>query len=143
MIFCFKIKRKTFEYFVNRSYLVMMSITIDRYYEAGALFMLIVTTIIAYSQTTNLDMKPETILQMDDILLLITIPVFFVELIFSLVPAYKNGAILQICIALLRVIDVLIQTTFIIDGQRRYVKKKWLQNKNPGRQIVIFLAIGI
>lgn len=121
----------------------MMSITIDRYYEAGALFMLIVTTIIAYSQTTNLDIKPETILQMDDILLLITIPVFFVELIFSLVPAYKNGAILQICIALLRVIDVLIQTTFIIDGQRRYVKKKWLQNKNPGRQIVIFLAIGI
>lgn len=120
-----------------------MSIKIERYYEAGALFTLIVATIIAYSQTTKLDIKAGTILQMDDILLLISIPAFFVEFIFSLVPAYKNGATLQVCIAFQRVIDVLIQTTFIIDGQRRYMKREWLHNKHPGRQIVIFLAIGI
>lgn len=121
----------------------MVSITIDRHYQASALFILIVTTLIAYAQTKNLDIKAQTILQLDDILLLITVPVHFVEFIFSLVPAYKNRAILQMCIAFLRIIDVLIQTMFIIDGQRRYVKRKWLHNKRPGRQIIIFLAIGM
>lgn len=120
-----------------------MSITIDRHYEASAMFILIVATIIAYAQIINLDIKPDTILQLDDILLLITIPVHFVEFIFSLVPAYQNRSTLQICIAFLRIINVLIQTIFIIDGQRRYVKRKWLHNKRPGRQIIIFLAIGI
>lgn len=121
----------------------MISITIDRHYEASALLILIVATIIAYAQTTILDVKADTILQLDDILLLITIPVHFVEFIFSLVPAYQNASILHVGIAFLRIIDVLIQTTFIIDGQRRYVNRKWLQNKRPGRQIIIFLAIGI
>lgn len=128
--------------FSFRSYLVM-SIAIDRHYQASALFILIVLTVIAYAQTTSLDIRPDTTLQLDDILLLITIPVHFVEFIFSLVPAYKNRSILQICIAFLRIIDVVIQTTFIIDGQRRCMKRKWLHNKRPGRQIIIFLAIGI
>lgn len=122
---------------------MMMSIRIDKYFEAGALFTLIITTTIAYTQTTNLNINTETILRLDDILLLITIPAYFVEFIFSVVPAYKNGAILQVYIAFLRIIEVIVQTIFIIDGQRRYMKRKCMQNKHPGRQIVIFLAIGI
>lgn len=126
---------------IDRSCFVT-SIILDRSFETSALFVLIVTTIIAYRQITNLDMKANTVLEMDDILLILTIPAFFVDFIFSLVPAYKNRAILQMCIAFLRVFDVLIQTTFIIDGQRRYVKKKCPHDKKPGRQIIIFLAIG-
>lgn len=117
----------------------MLSILIDRLFEALALFVLIVITIIAYTQTAYLDIKADTILRLDDILLLITIPVVFVELIFSLAPALENGTILQVGIAMLRAFDVTIQTSFIIDGQRR----KRLQNAMPGRQFVIFLAIGI
>lgn len=120
-----------------------MSIAIDQHYQASALFILIVSTIVAYAQITSLDIRADTTLELDDILLLITIPVHFVEFIFSLVPAYKNKSALQVSIAFLRIIDVLIQTTFIIDGQRRCMKRKWLHNKRPGRQIVIFLAIGI
>lgn len=115
----------------------------DRYFEVIALFMLIITTIFAYAQTTNLDIKADTMLQFDDILLIITIPIVFVDLIFSLMPAFNNHAVLQLLIAILRVFDVIIQTAFIIDGQRRYINRKWLQNKKPGRQLIIFLAIGI
>lgn len=121
----------------------MVSIAIDRHYQASALFILITATIIAYAQISSLDIRADTTLELDDILLLITIPVHFVEFIFSLVPAYKNRSTLQMAIAFLRIIDVLIQTTFIIDGQRRCMKRKWLHNKRPGRQIIIFLAIGI
>lgn len=119
-----------------------MSIMINRSFEACTLFILIITTIIAYAQIINLDIRVETTLQLDDILLLIAVPAFFMDCIFSVVPAYKNRDILQICIAVLRILDVLIQTAFIIDGQRRYIKRKWLHDKKPGRQIVIFLAIG-
>lgn len=116
---------------------------IERHFEAITLIILIVTTIIAYSKTTILDIKADTTFQLDDILLLITIPIFFIEFIFSLVPAFKNRAVLQICNAILRIFDVIIQTTFIIDGQRRHVNRKWLHDKKPGREIIIFLAIGI
>lgn len=114
----------------------------DMRFEAIALLVLITTTIFAYVQIMGLDMKADTILQFDDILLLITIPFVFVAMILDIMAAFKNQNILQVCIAVLRVCDVIIQTVFIIDGRRRCMKRKSLQNKKSGRELIIFLVIG-
>lgn len=105
------------------------------------LFVLALSSAIAYTQTTKLDIDAKTPLQLEDLLLLITLPAFLIESMFSLIPAYINSHVFQICIACLRVINVLIQTPLIIDGRRRCSKRKSLHNKKPGRDVVIFLAI--
>lgn len=94
-------------------------------------------------KTVELDINPNSAkaLQMEDILLLIAMPAFFIDSIFSLAPALKNGSVLQICIALYRVIEVLIQTPFIIDGRRRCSNCTFKKEKKPGRELVIFLTI--
>lgn len=89
----------------------------------------------------KLDLELDSILGMDDILLLIAIPAFFMDSIFSLMPAIESGGALSISIPILRVVQVLIQTPFIIDGKRRCSKSEFLQKNKPGRGFVIFLAI--
>ncbi|XP_031634148.1 proton channel OtopLc-like [Contarinia nasturtii] len=126
--------------FQNRSYL-KTSITINNIFECTVLLILIIATIYAYTQTVKLDIKFDPKIKMDDILLVIAIPAFFMECIFSLLPAFHSGAILTICISIFRVIQVLIQTPFIIDGKRRCSNSIFLQNKKTGRGIVIFLAM--
>lgn len=79
--------------------------------------------------------------RMDEILLLMTIPAFFMDFIFSIVPAITNGALLPICIPTFRLAQVLIQTPFLIDGIRRCSNSKFLQKKKIGRGFIIFLAI--
>lgn len=105
------------------------------------LFILIVTNLFAYAQTVKLDLRFDPILKMDDILLLIAVPAFFMDSIFSLMPAFLDGAILPICIPIFRLVQVLIQTPFIVDGRRRCSNSEFLQKKKIGRGFVIFLAI--
>lgn len=110
-------------------------------FECSVLVILIITTIIAYVQTFRLDIKYEPALNMDDVLLLAPIPAFFMEFIFSIIPAIKGGAPLPICIPIFRIIQILIQTPFLIDGRRRCSNSTYLQKKKIGRGFIIFLAI--
>lgn len=121
-----------------RDYL-KISITISYVFECGTTVILLVFTTIAYLQMIKNDINSTSGQCLDDVLLLITIPAFFINCIFTLVPAFKHKSILQICISMLRVIEVLIQTPFIIDGKRRCLNFK--QDKEYGRKIVMFLAI--
>lgn len=114
---------------------------INNIFECTVLFILIVITIIAYFQTIKLDLIFDPALTMDDVLLLIAIPAYFMEFIFSLVAAIHSGTVLTICISIGRICQILIQTPFIIDGKRRCSKSSFLQKKKIGRGFVIFLAI--
>lgn len=105
------------------------------------LVILIVSNLFAYGQMVKLDLRFDPILRMDDILLLIAIPAFIMDSFFSLMPAIKNGGALSICIPILRVVQVLIQTPFIVDGKRRCSNSEFLKKRKPGRGFVIFLAI--
>lgn len=109
-------------------------------FECVAIFLLIIATVCAYARTTRLDFNPNPVSKMDDLLLLIPIPAFFMECIFTLVARLEKGAILPICISIFRVIQVLIQTPFIIDGRRRCTEDAAL-HKKKGRGLIIFLAI--
>lgn len=128
--------------FSFRAYL-KTNIWINNIFECSTLFCLIICSIIAYIQIIELDINPilAKTLDMEDILLLIAIPAFLIESIFSFVPAFKNRALLQMTIALLRVFEVLIQTPFIIDGRRRCSESELKREKKPGRGLVIFLTI--
>lgn len=104
---------------------------------------MIITTALAYTRTIKLDVTPceNYTSKLDDILLFIAIPAFSMEFIFSLVPAIYYGLIFRACICTLRIIQVFIQTPFIIDGLRRNSNEPQLRKDKPGRELVIFLTI--
>lgn len=116
---------------------------INNIFECSILMILIVFTTIAYSKMVKLDLNSNLTrrLQLDDIFLLISIPAYFINSILTLVPAFKNQTTVRISISLLRFIDVLIQTPFIIDGRRRCMNSYLQRGKQTDRQFVIFLAI--
>ena len=118
-----------------------MCFLINNIFELIVLIILTVTTVIAYSKTIKLDIIFDPGLKMDDILLLIAVPAFFMEFIFSLTAAVYNGTTLSVCNSISRIVQVIIQTPFIIDGRRRCSKSAYLQKKKIGRGFVIFLAV--
>lgn len=100
-----------------------------------------ITAALAYLQTIQLDINPNPIKKLDDILMFIAVPAFCMESVFSLVPAIHHRQPLHIAIAAGRVIQVFLQTSFIIDGLRRCSNDPKLRDKKPGRELVIFLTI--
>lgn len=98
-------------------------------------------TALAYLQTTKLDINHHPMSKLDDILLFIAIPAFIMDTTFTLVPAIANKSTLTISIAICQIVQVLIQTPFIIDGLRRCSNAVALRKKKPGRELVIFLTI--
>lgn len=123
-----------------RSYL-KTSIMANDIYECSMLAVLIVSTLIAYSQTIKLDIIFDPMFNMDDVLLLVPIPAFFMDSIFTLAAAMHNRTLILICTSICRIVQVLVQTPFIIDGKRRCSKSTFLQKKKIGRGFVIFLAM--
>lgn len=124
----------------NRSYLVT-SIIINNIFELTVLIIMTIAVIFAYIQTIKLDVNHHPISKLDDVLLFVAIPAFFLETIFSMIPAVVNGSYLNIAIFLAQITQVLVQTPFIIDGLRRCSNATELRKKKPGRELVIFLTI--
>lgn len=110
-------------------------------FELSVVLVMIGTTVLAYLQTIKLDINHHPMSKLDDILLFIAIPAFFMETTFTMVPAIVNGSTLKIAIAMCQLIQVMIQTPFIIDGLRRCSNAVALRKKKPGRELVIFLTI--
>lgn len=110
-------------------------------FELAVLVILILAVIAAYHQISKLDVNSHAISMLDDVLLFIAIPAFFLETIFSLLPAIINGSVLNICIIAAQLLQIFIQTPFIIDGMRRCSNASILRRKKPGRELVTFLTI--
>lgn len=79
--------------------------------------------------------------KLDDVLLFIAVPAFFLETIFSMVPAIYFNTPLPIVLTLLQLLQVMIQTPFIIDGLRRCSNAQNLRKHKPGRELITFLTI--
>lgn len=75
----------------------------DRVFELTVLIILILAVVLAYFQTSKLDINHHPMSKLDDVLLFIAIPAFFSETIFSLVPAVVNGSYLNMAIILAQV----------------------------------------
>ncbi|XP_050086582.1 proton channel OtopLc-like [Anopheles aquasalis] len=116
-------------------------ILLDGIFEVTVLGIMILATVAAYYQTTRLDINPHPISRLDDVLLFIAIPAFFSETLFSMIPAFENGSILNGFIVFTQVTQVLIQTPWICDALRRCSNTAELQRTKPGKELVTFMTI--
>lgn len=121
---------------------------INSIFEGSILSIMIVAVILAYIQISKLDINTHPISNLDDVLLFIAVPAFFMETILSMVSAVDNedydsviNEVSDICKALAQIIQVLLQTPFIIDGMRRCTNSRNLRKKKPGRELIMFLTI--
>jgi hypothetical protein len=118
--------------------------------QIGVLTILCFITIpLAYRQIRKLDVVGHHHLDnsstaMDDILVLVPIPFYFFHYILSIVAAIHIGSannIFLIIIYVLTIIQVVIQSPFIVDGIRRCSNSKKLRFKKPGRELITFALI--
>ncbi|XP_071452896.1 proton channel OtopLc-like [Hetaerina americana] len=116
--------------------LVVNSIT-----ELTLLVVMTLTSGIAYHQISRLDINHHPVSFLDDLLLFLCIPAFFLYAIFSIVPAVEKTSYLSITNTILQVIQVLLQTPFIIDGLRRCSNSLHFQRLKPGRELITFLVV--
>ncbi|XP_060530512.1 proton channel OtopLc-like [Cylas formicarius] len=103
--------------------------------------LMVVTAIWAYVQISKLDINTQAHNQLDNILLLICMPAFFVHSIFSIIPAIIFRNALAILGITFEVAQILIQTPLMIDGMARSSNTKENRQKKPGRELVTFLII--
>lgn len=113
----------------------------DSIFEFIVLGIMVISVKIAYIQISHLDVNHHPISLLDDVLLFITVPAFFLETIFSLVPAFMNGSHLNSLISGAQLTQMLLQTPFICDGMRRCSNSKALRKVKPGRELITFLTI--
>uniref|UniRef100_A0AAG5DIX0 Otopetrin n=1 Tax=Anopheles atroparvus TaxID=41427 RepID=A0AAG5DIX0_ANOAO len=116
-------------------------ILLDGIFEVTVLGIMILATIVAYVQTSKLDINPHPISRLDDVLLFIAIPAFFSETLFSMIPAFENSSILNGFIVFTQITQVLLQTPWICDALRRCSNTEELQKKKPGKELVTFMTI--
>lgn len=95
----------------------------------------------AYNQITKLDVNINSNPLLDDLLLFICVPAFFIQTILSVVPSWNSKKYLNLANAILQVVEVLIQTPFIVDGLRRCANTKRLRAEKPGRELLMFLIV--
>ncbi|XP_054287534.1 proton channel OtopLc-like [Macrosteles quadrilineatus] len=98
-------------------------------------------TTLAYHKITRLDVNRRPVSQLDDLLLFVCIPAFFLQAILGLTPAVRNSQYIPILTILLQVVQVLLQTPFIMDGLRRCSNSRSLRLEKPGRELVTFLIV--
>ncbi|XP_041973021.1 proton channel OtopLc-like isoform X2 [Aricia agestis] len=104
-------------------------------------FFMTVAVIIAYKQSRSLDVNDHPISKLDDVFLYICLPAFFMETLLSLLATIVILNIVRCIDLVLMVIQVIIQTIFLIDGMRRCSNTKKLRRYKPGRDAVMFLLI--
>lgn len=126
---------------VSFEYYLYTGVLVNGIFYCVLLGIMIIATVLAYIQIIKLDVNHHPMSKLDDVLLFIAIPAFFLETIFSMVPAIENGSTLNIFIIFFQLIQVIIQTPFIIDGLRRCTNDPHLRQTKPGRELVVFLII--
>lgn len=110
-------------------------------FELIVLVIMLVAVVAAYFQTSQLDINHHPMSMLDDVLLFIAVPAFFLETTFSMAAAVANTSVLNMCIIMAQLAQILVQTPFIIDGLRRCSNAPALRKKKPGRELVMFLTI--
>lgn len=125
---------------IRRAYLYT-GILVNNIFELTVLVILLVTVLLAYVQTAKLDINHHPMSRLDDMLLFIAVPAFFLESVFSMVPAVVNGSWLNMSIVIAQLAQILVQTPFIIDGLRRCANAAHLRRTKPGRELITFLTI--
>ncbi|XP_046993922.1 uncharacterized protein LOC124606004 [Schistocerca americana] len=126
---------------VTDSNYVTIGVDVHMWTEFAILILMTVTVLFAYWQIITLDVNEHPISLLDDLLLAVCLPAYFFYAVLSLYPSVVYSEIVFSIIILLRVLQVLIQTPFIIDGLRRCSNTRSLRQKKPGREVVTLLIV--
>ncbi|XP_072941899.1 proton channel OtopLc-like [Epargyreus clarus] len=102
---------------------------------------MLIGAFLAYNQIRKLDVNEHPMSLLDDVLLFICKPAFFMETVFTVVATVNILNVVKTVDALLMVIQVIVQTTLLIDGIRRCSNSKKLRRQKPGRELLMFLLI--
>ena len=140
----------------------MKGILIGLVSESTLLILMICAAGFACRQLALLDVNANPVSQLDDLLLFICIPSFFLYGIFSIVPAIAYSNYMALLVAILqvyylkylleniksiyfftwqKVLQVILQTPTIIDGLRRCSLSWQNRARKPGRELITFLVI--
>ncbi|CAK1578284.1 unnamed protein product [Parnassius mnemosyne] len=102
---------------------------------------MLIAAVIAYNQTIKLDINEHPISLLDDVLLFVCLPAFFMEVVLSMVATISLHNIVKTVDLAVMFIQVIIQTTLLVDGLRRCSNSRKLRRKKPGRELHMFLII--
>ncbi|CAN8032788.1 unnamed protein product, partial [Ixodes persulcatus] len=98
--------------------------------------------IVAYSRTSILDVSTHPTTLLDDFLLCIPLPFYFIYGILVVIAELQDGgSYTRIAVQVSSVAQVVTQTPLIIDGLRRCSNCAALRYKKPGRETVSFLVV--
>ncbi|XP_075972823.1 proton channel OtopLc-like [Anticarsia gemmatalis] len=103
--------------------------------------LMLFAAVVAFNQMRQLDINEHPISLLDDVLLFICLPAFFMETVLSLFATINILNIIKSIDFSVMVIQVVIQTPLIMDGLRRCSNSKKLRRRKPGREILMFLLI--
>ncbi|XP_045492302.1 proton channel OtopLc-like [Colias croceus] len=103
--------------------------------------LMLIAVVIAYNQARKLDINEHPISLLDDILLFVCLPAFFMETVLSMVATINVLNIVRSIDFSVMVIQVLIQTPLIMDALRRCSNSRKLRKSKPGREVLMFLII--
>lgn len=102
---------------------------------------MLVAGFFAYNSIRLLDMIKHGISAVDDILLYVCLPCIFFYAFFIMVPSITDGNYLSVCVSILQVSQVILQTALMSDGLRRCSNSQTLQHKKPGREVITYLVV--
>ncbi|XP_050725831.1 proton channel OtopLc-like isoform X3 [Eriocheir sinensis] len=109
--------------------------------EVVLLTCMLVAGFFAFNSIRVLDMIKHGISAVDDILLYVCLPCIFFYAFFIMVPSITNGNYLSVCVSILQVSQVILQTALMSDGLRRCSNSATLQHKKPGREVITYLVV--
>ncbi|OWA53128.1 hypothetical protein BV898_17561 [Hypsibius exemplaris] len=101
-----------------------------------------VVTVFAFRKTSTLNLNHGAMKHtLDDFLLFVALPCFFIFSFFSIIAGIAASNPLSIIVNTASMVQVILQTTFIFDGLRRCSNNRELQRRKPGREMITFLAV--
>ena len=119
--------------------------------ECTIFLIMIIASIALYTKIVILDVNPHPISQLDDMLLIICLPSFFMFGILQFIVALNNREtedghtditrVLTIVKVIFYLIQVMIQTPLIVDGLRRCSNSMKFQERKAGRNTLMFLIV--
>ncbi|XP_047523116.1 proton channel OtopLc-like isoform X1 [Pieris napi] len=116
--------------------------TINNCVKLGMHTIMLLAVVIAFNQMRKLHINEHPISLLDDILLFVCLPAFFIETSLSMIATVNILNIIRSVDFMMMVIQVILQTALLVDGLRRCSNTRKLRRSKPGREILMFLLIG-
>ncbi|UYV64388.1 Otopetrin [Cordylochernes scorpioides] len=96
---------------------------------------------ICYFKIFSLDRSVHPIHFLDDLLVLIPLPFYYINIFMSIYAEFQMGNWFRVLVNIIVCLQVSMQTPFIIDGLRRCSNSQKTHLRKPGREILTFLII--